>query len=431
MATRNKEFSSSSSSSSSSSRQLSGKKKTTPATTAPIPIPEPEEEVTIGDSQEICIANNLGSTLMLIGVGNNKGQTGIITILQTEQEIVVSDEWRQIYSDGSSENVLADEGREACMELGGEIYAVFQTTSSDYNIETGLNFVILTHTDGGQTDLHIVQGGYSDAQLNQLGAGTSDSNTYECIVPAVFEVTSSALFYNFKDGEYPSFPHNDDVLFYNHCTPTDVPEGKYFDYSYVDIDIPRYIIREASFDDYTLEWNLVGVGGSLDTAFSTSWTKGSSSATTNANSFSFGLKSTTKVGFKEFGVQASESITVSLQAKQTVSNTLSRSFSKAETVSTTCKSPECSNGRLYQWSASATRGIEQESVEDCYFVCVDRHLNEGPKCPLGYCGNANCQCCNAQWWETDDSSLDALLLSHGCGASACTASGRPCTEGIE
>lgn len=318
------------------------------------------------------------------------------------------------------------------------IAVVVQPTDPTYYEASLLNYVIITagltnevlSSNGPGISATVVQGSYSTPIASETKCG-------EFVNPFNLDQSNpgtfiSELYYSTNDCLTTSLPQPETTFLclfdglalapYNACYPDNKPPGV----TILAEVTPAYgqpasfvyvNIFQKSFQEYTAEWELIGVGGSLSETLSTSWNRQETSGKTIGDAFTEGFSAATKVGFPGF---ASETVTVSLSATEKISRTLTQSLSTSETVSNTCKSNPC-NGQLYQWKVSA----ETDFVRDCYFTCVDLHLPNPPKCPLGFCTNPNCQCCNSRWWQEDSTELDALLTSNGC-KSSCSMTGKPC-----
>jgi len=180
-----------------------------------------------------------------------------------------------------------------------------------------------------------------------------------------------------------------------------------------------------SFKNYVGQWNFVGSGVAITVMAGTSWSNSESS--TYGTSFTNGF---TEGASAKFGPSS-----VSVGASQTMESTSSNTMTESNSGSTgiTCGTPTCT-GKLYQWSTHAvgSDGTAQ-FVQSCFFRCVSSSSPHKPRCPVGFCENNSCQCCNAPWIEGNDSATDNFLAPSAGGTCkpTCSSTNSRCTEDDE
>jgi len=203
----------------------------------------------------------------------------------------------------------------------------------------------------------------------------------------------------------------------------------------------RYpICMLQEFTSFHGKWKWIGQGVESSTLTSTiSWSDETSSGT--SSSFEWGL---------EEGVEAEVTICVpdgatgclpltiamSASGSQTWSDSVAQSVSHMSggEQSYSCDSVSCSHGNLWQWEIVGETTPEfntgDQTNRQCSFACLPNSISieETPKCPAGYCGSLDCQCCNSNLWaqEQDRSSVPlcanpthALSTSGGSTCEGC------------
>lgn len=178
----------------------------------------------------------------------------------------------------------------------------------------------------------------------------------------------------------------------------------------------------VSFSDYVGSWKFVASSASVTITAGTSWSDSQSS--TYGSSFTAGFTEGTSVKFPPAKVTAGASQTMQSTSSQTIGT------SKSGSYGISCGTNTCP-GRLYQWSteASGSDGTTQ-IVQSCFFQCVASSTPNAPQCPVGFCENSSCQCCNAVWIDGNNSTIDNHLAPSAGGncTSSCVSPGGRCGE---
>jgi len=177
-----------------------------------------------------------------------------------------------------------------------------------------------------------------------------------------------------------------------------------------------------SFKNYNGVWISVGSDVGITLTAGTSWS--SSDSSTYSTSFTNGFTEGASVSYGASKVTAGASQTM----ESTSSNTMTNSNSGSNGI--TCGTPTCP-GVLYQWSSQAVGSDGTNAiVKSCFFTCVPSSSPNGPRCPVGFCENNSCGCCNAPWIEGNDSATDNYLAPSAGGTCKpkCAAAEARCTE---
>jgi len=206
------------------------------------------------------------------------------------------------------------------------------------------------------------------------------------------------------------FVHDDDnYLFFN--TNAAGPAGGHSDGR-------RYICMFSSFQSFTGDWVWVGAGLAATTQTAeVSWSTTEDSSTTD--SFTTGLEEGVEAGFMGTGI----SLTTSQEWSSSVTKSISNMEGGASSYS--CQALSCEQGNLWQWqiTGSASTGGDDHNTQ-CSFTCISQVYPKDvqPKCPAGYCGDDDCQCCSGDSWATNgetvplcDSPTDAPNLTATLG----------------
>ena len=253
---------------------------------------------------------------------------------------------------------------------GGSCYgaegSIFMKPTQDYTEETGLQYI--------------------EYQFHNSGGSHADTTTYNL----VFYTTSDS--YQFGETQ----PTNEDLSKKDKGTITFTIETT---------STPPPTQVQPNFTSY--EGNWVPIAQDVtDYSYSSSVTFESSTTTEYEDEFMAGLSVGMQVGFLKEQLNA--------QAQGSVTMTTENTFENIGTTSgtTTCSAVSCEDGRLYQWSVTGTTSNDETStVSSCIFTCVENETPTGPQCPFGYCGDADCQCCNQVWIEGNSDPVANNLCS--------------------
>jgi surface protein len=172
------------------------------------------------------------------------------------------------------------------------------------------------------------------------------------------------------------------------------------------------------FADYNGQWNNVGSNAGQSFTAGASWTQTQSSTYTETFTASLSVSAEESATFAGIGEKLSATATSSMSSS--AADTLS--YAETHSWSYTCQSPICNSGTLFQWivSATASDGTHQ-SVQTCNFACVPGTSSvKEPQCPVGYCADNTCQCCNDLWLADDNSPIDNHLMKYNGNGGSCT-----------
>ena len=186
------------------------------------------------------------------------------------------------------------------------------------------------------------------------------------------------------------------------------------------------------FGNYNGYWNATGSNAGQSYTAGSSWTQGQSSTYTDSFTASMTFSATESAEFDGTGLKTTESATLTMQTS--VSNTMS--YAETHDWSYTCSTPTCDNGVIFQWIVEAdySDGTTQY-VKTCNFECVPQSIPNGkPQCPLTYCSDITCQCCNADWIDgntnPNDNHLEDYNGNGGTCKDFCVGDDQPCYEGV-
>lgn len=159
----------------------------------------------------------------------------------------------------------------------------------------------------------------------------------------------------------------------------------------------------VTFSGYQGNWVQVTINADQTITAGMSWSEEESWM--YSTTFEYGLSEEAGAEFGAFSMSTSATQTWSSTTETTVSNTNGYEYSMS------CNAP-CSSGVLYQWTTTATGSDGQtQSTKDCEYQCVPQYISNGtPKCPVGYCADAACQCCN-NFWRADDNTVEGNRIS--------------------
>jgi len=162
---------------------------------------------------------------------------------------------------------------------------------------------------------------------------------------------------------------------------------------------------QNDFTGFEGRWQVAGSGSTVQTTASSSWSK--TTSTTTANGFTTSLGVTASMEFADIG-------TLGYSATNTLSTSVSETLSQMQggRNSITCGSEHC-DGNLWQWGVVGTRADgTTERVSQCAFVCIgiDKPITVKPKCPRGFCGDSDCQCCNSNEFAPAGDARDSVRM---------------------
>jgi surface protein len=186
------------------------------------------------------------------------------------------------------------------------------------------------------------------------------------------------------------------------------------------------------FGAWNSNWKNVGSNAQQSFTAGASWSNTTSNTYTGSFTTSFSGAFEESAMFEGTGAKMTISATESLTA--TVSSTLS--YAETHSWTFTCATPVCNNGVLFQLvvEAPASDGTTQ-SVQTCNFSCVPQSIPYGqPMCPLGFCSDNTCQCCNDLWiYGNSDPTANHLEAYNGNGGTCktfCVGNDQPCDDNV-
>lgn len=226
---------------------------------------------------------------------------------------------------------------------------------------------------------------------NQIICGTDPNVGPINACPTNLPPTESGFSHSFSPGDDASLTGNGIQAFMNLTyNPNDVP---------------------LIFSNYYGQWHFVGQElDSLSLDYGATWSKSEANAVSNAWTTGLKLQSqeTGKIGFLGEGGALTMTQEVSETQAHTATTTLTSQQGGSESLD--CTSLACDDGNLYQWALFGTANIGQrQGVRQCSFVCIPLSSHTIPACPLGFCGNKACSCCNAVWRNDDNTTAGNSL----------------------
>jgi len=277
------------------------------------------------------------------------------------------------------------------------------TNSININSNGGCQGAEGTFTFGPSNPSYTTQTGLKDIVLSYLNGGGSNAQ-------------------DFKFSQQFNVPNLKGYTF-GDSSPTDTcSNSRKCDMGFTVKATAPVTSAPVSFKNYNGVWISVGSDVGITLTAGTSWS--SSDSSTYSTSFTNGFTEGASVSYGASKVTAGASQTM----ESTSSNTMTQSNSGSNGI--TCGTPTCP-GQLYQWSSQAVGSDGKNSiVKSCFFTCVPSSSPNGPRCPVGFCENNSCECCNAPWIEGNDSATDNYLAPSAGGTCKpkCAAPEARCTE---
>jgi len=176
------------------------------------------------------------------------------------------------------------------------------------------------------------------------------------------------------------------------------------------VDRHRYVCMYQKFHSYDGEWIWIGVNmPEMSVTAEISWSQEESSSTTD--DFTLGLEEGVEVGFLGTGISTSSSQTWASSVQNSISNMVGGSSSYA------CASLSCTEGNLWQWRITGHADTGDEHNTQCSFTCTAHPARATaaatPKCPAGWCGDNDCQCCNGNEWAAQGQDVPLCASATG------------------
>ena len=165
----------------------------------------------------------------------------------------------------------------------------------------------------------------------------------------------------------------------------------------------------AVFDSYQGQWTYIGDFSQISASASFTSTASMTEADQTSFQSQFSLSDSVKFGVPGF---ADDKLSGSAQA--TMGNQITNTFSSGVTVteSVSCTT-ECTEDypNIFQWqSIGASTVGGKYTLDSCIFACLNETYSAiGPLCPVQYCGEENCQCCNDCWIDGNYDAADNRL----------------------